>query len=182
MMTPFHRSPALRAGIVAAVMIGLAVPRAAAQSTGPATPSAPHERLGFFEGTWTIREFPAEQRYRETCAWLAAGRRHMVCRSRWSAPGGPREGMSMFSFRAADSTYLYYGLRAGGGVEALEGHPQGGGWVFESDSGTGSARRRVRVTIAPPVDGSMRFIEETSAGDGPWKRDEVNYVQAPPGD
>jgi hypothetical protein len=73
----------------------------------PMTPSAPHEELAFFEGSWTTEERPAEQGFVETCAWLNAGRRHMICRSTWRVASGPREGVSIFSYRNADATYLY---------------------------------------------------------------------------
>ena len=112
----------------------------------PLTPSPPHEALTFFEGSWTVAEQPAEQQMMETCAWLNAGRRHMVCRSTWRVASGPREGMSIFSYRAADSTYLYYGLRAGGAVQALEGHRLPSGWQFLGETGAGPTRQRTRVT------------------------------------
>ncbi len=62
----------------------------------PMTPLAPHEKLSFLLGTWTMAGFSAAANMRETCDWLGAGRRHIVCHSRWQAASGPREGLSMF--------------------------------------------------------------------------------------
>ncbi len=46
----------------------------------PMTPRPAHERLAVFEGTWKKADSPANDRFREICAWLEGGRRHMICR------------------------------------------------------------------------------------------------------
>jgi hypothetical protein len=151
-------------------------------ATTPMTPSAPHEALGFFEGTWTVEESAPERRFVETCTWLDGGRRHMICRSTWQTVSGPREGMSIFSFRAEDSTYLYYGLRADGAVEALQGRCLPDGWEFSREEGVGANRQRSRVTIARLTQNRFRFVVESAEGDGPWiLEDTVHYrmVDAP---
>lgn len=142
---------------------------AAGQAT-PMTPSPPHEALTFFEGTWTTEESAPESRFVETCAFMASGRRHMICRSTWQTSTGPREGMSIFSYNAGDSTYLYYGLRSSGLVEPMRGRllPDGRGWQFTSEKGGGLDRLRERVTITPAGD-RFRLVAESATGDGPWK-------------
>ena len=145
------RSPLLKTLLLAACFC---TPLAAQTSATPMTPSAAHEALTFFEGVWTIEEQPAEQQFVETCAWLTAGRRHMVCRSTWRVTTGPREGVSMFSYRGEDSTYLYYGLRAGGAVEALEGRQVPDGFQFWTPLGSGPDQERTRVImtrVGPPA-------------------------------
>ena len=167
--------------IVTVVATSLLSARGAAQSPiTPMTPSPAHEALTFFEGSWTIEERPAEHQLVETCAWLPAGRRHMVCRSTWRLPSGPREGWSIFSFRTADSTYLYYGVRAGGGVEPMRGSRLGDGWEFVSDVGEGPARQRARVTINRLETQRFRLVAESAVGDGPWTVEGTeHYVPAP---
>ena len=146
----------------------------------PLTPSPAHEELGFFEGAWTIEERPAEQELLETCAWQNAGRRHMVCRSNWRVGSGMREGVSIFSFRAMDSTYLYHGFRAGGTVEALRGRRLADGWEFGSEEGVGPTRQRIRVTITRLGARRFRLIAESAVGAGPWTvEDTEHYVPAP---
>lgn len=158
-------------------------PSSASSPVSPRTPSAPHERLTYFEGTWTVEELPATRRFREQCAWLPEGRRHMVCRNRSvSVSGEAREGMSMFSYRAADSTYLYYGLGAGGGVEVLEGRTTPDGWEFWGTRGVGPAadRERVRVTIMRLPAGRFRFVEQTARGAGAFSAgDTIHYRPLP---
>ncbi len=150
----------------------IALTDAGAQAT-PMTPSPPHEALSFFEGSWTTEESPPERNFVETCAFMNAGRRHMICRSTWETTTGPREGMSIFSYDAADSTYLYYGLRADGLVEPMRGHHSGDGkgWVFIAEKGEGAARLRERVNITTLGGGRFRLVAESATGDGAWKVD-----------
>lgn len=150
----------------------------------PTTPSAPHERLSFFEGFWTVEEIPAERAFRERCAWLEGGRRHMVCRSRSrSAAGEWREGLSMFSYRPVDSSYVYYGLRPGGATQQLVGgvSPDGATWEFTGDEPRPDGRLRTLVRIARLENGRFRFVEQTARGDAPFTTaDTIHYRPAPP--
>src|SRR5688572_7592746 len=105
---------ACRLAAVSAFVSGAIGCAQAQPAVGPATPSDPHEALAFFEGTWTTSEAKPQDEFRETCAWLPEGRRHMLCRSRWRAPAGYREGLSIFSYDPAPGEYRYHGFRAGG--------------------------------------------------------------------
>lgn len=136
--------------------------------------------MSFFLGTWTIEELPAEQAYTETCEWLPAGRRHVVCRASYLSSRGPREAMSLFSYRAADSTYLYYGLRPGGAVQTLEARIlEDGRWEFHGEDGAGDARVRTRVVLTRLDPDRFRFEEQTATGAASWSDPEtVHYVRA----
>ena len=143
----------------------------ASRAHGVPTPverSAPHEALSFFEGTWTTADAKPEDNFREVCTWLAEGRRHMVCRSKWMATAGPREGLSIFSFESSTGEYLYHGFRAGGAVVTQRGRRTQNGWVFGSDRGLGADRVRTRVTIESSLERGFTFLSETAQGDGPW--------------
>ena len=166
-------------GVVSCAAAAQAQPTGTA--AGPGAPSPPHERLSFFEGTWAIAGVPAMESFRETCAWLPEGRRHMVCRARWVGPNGPREGWSIFSYSPRDAAYTYHGFRPGGSVVVQRGAEEAGGWRFGHEEGSGSAARRTRVTITPQPDGSFVFVEETWLGEGPWKAgDVVRFVRSRP--
>lgn len=172
------RSAYVRLASIGIVALPLAL--AAQAPVTPMTPSPPHEALTFFEGSWTTEERPASQGFVETCAWLPAGRRHMVCRSTWTGASGAREGWSIFSYRAADSTYLYYGLRAGGTVEPMRGRRLADGWEFLSEVGAGPTRQGVRVTITHLAPQRFRLVASASVGDGPWAVvDTEHYIAAP---
>ena len=155
-----------------AVLLAGAAALAGAQTpptqTGPAVPSAPHERLAFFEGSWRAAGVPAADNFVETCGWLPEGRRHMVCRTRWAAASGPREGWSIFSYTVGDARYTYHGFRAGGSVVVLQGHEQGGVWRFDGEQGRGDALTRTRATITAQPDGGFVFVQETAIAAGPW--------------
>ena len=104
----------------------------------------------------------------------------MVCRTTWRTATGPREGWSIISFSAAESTYLYYGLRAGGAVEPMRGRRLADGFEFTSESGTGASRQRARVTVTRLDPRRFRLVAESAVGDGPWKvEDTEHYVPAP---
>ena len=146
----------------------------------PNTASAPHERLAFFEGTWISTDSKPEDNFRETCAWLAQGRRHMVCRVQWQSLTGPREGFSVFSYDSAAGEYLYHGFRSGGAVVTHRGNPHGVGWQFTSERGEGLDRVQTRITIEPATEGGFRLLEESATGHGPWiVRGQVLYERAP---
>ncbi len=174
----FARSACVRMASTGIVALPLAM--AAQAPVTPMTPSPPHEALTFFEGSWTTEERPASQGFVETCAWLPAGRRHMVCRSTWTGPSGAREGWSIFSYSAADSTYLYYGLRPGGTVEPMRGRRLADGWEFLSEVDSGPTRQSVRVTITQLEPQRFRLVASAAVGDGPWAVvDTEHYIAAP---
>ena len=152
----------------------LASTGAVAQSApvpSPLDPSDPHERLRFFEGTWTTSDSTPEDGFREVCAWLPEGRRHMVCHSRWTSQSGLREGMSVFSYDRAAGKYLYHGFRPGGALVVQQGVEQEGRWSFTSDQGAGAERVRTRVTIQSSGNAGFQFVSERSTGDGPWRQE-----------
>ena len=168
-----------KAGFIAILATSMVHAQTAAQPV-PIEPSAPHERLRFLEGTWTTSNSSPEQAFRETCAWLPEGRRHMVCHSHWKTATGPREGMSIFSYDAATREYVYNGFRAGGTYVTLRGTEEKGRWVFQSESGKGAERLRSRVTIEPSQQGGFNFLSEASTGDEPWKEQaEFAYIRVP---
>ncbi|MDQ3069959.1 MAG: DUF1579 domain-containing protein [Acidobacteriota bacterium] len=176
--------------LYALVMMSLAAPAALAQAPAqaakpapvtPMTPSDPHDRLTFFEGSWTYEEAAPDMQFRETCGWMPSGRRHMVCAARRQTTSGPREGTSIFSYRAADKTYIYQGFRAGGAVQSLEGRVSDDGktWEFWGEDGTGAMRTRTRVRIVKLESGRFRFSEQTAVGPGDWSPESVvNYRAA----
>ncbi len=76
----------------------------------PSERSEPHEALAFYEGTWTILDSKHEG-YRETCSWLAGGRRHIVCRASVQTASGTRETLGTYSYDPTSGEYLGAFLR-----------------------------------------------------------------------
>jgi hypothetical protein len=136
--------------------------------SSPATPRAAHERLAAFEGTWTRVETPPGRTFRETCEWLAGGRRHMVCRQRTESPSGATEQMIIYSYRGSDSTYTVTVLLAGGQLWRYAGRLEGERWVFNRISDRPDSVRRLRQTVTATRD-TLHFTEELSENGGPWR-------------
>jgi hypothetical protein len=147
-------------------------------SPPPAAPAAdPYQALSFFEGNWTIAGVPAGVRFDESCTWLSAAKRHLVCRSRTESSNGVQEGLGVFSYRAADGRYVYRSFEPTGAVSELEGRLLGNTWQFTGTAGSGPAQRVTRLTITPGGERSFRLTEEVSTGGGPFQpQPDVHYV------
>jgi len=137
------------------------------QSTPPSTPRPGHERLAVLEGTWAKKDLPTGETFRDTCAWLPEGRRHMICRQRGESLRGATEQMAIFSYRGADSTYLLTVFLANGQVWRYEGRPDADRWVFDLVPSRPDSPRLRQVLI--PAGDSIRFLEEVSENGGPWR-------------
>jgi hypothetical protein len=142
--------------------------------------SEAHEALAFFEGTWTV---PGKTDWRESCAWLPAGRRHMVCRPRWDRPAGASEDLSVYSYDAATGAYVVHGFKANGQFAADRGERVPRGFRFASDLGTGAHRVRERLTLEEEegAAGRVTVVSETARGDGPWVvNHQTDYLRTRP--
>jgi len=126
------------------------------QGTAPRTARPAHERLAVLEGTWTKENLPAGESFRDTCAWLPEGRRHMICVQRAESPRGASEQMAIFSYRGADSTYLLTVLLANGQVWRYEGRPDADRWIFELVSSQPGSPRIRQILI--PAGDTIRFL------------------------
>lgn len=163
---------ATAAGLVATVLLP-----AFAQPPAPLTPLQPYENLAFFEGKWTVEGDDRE--YRETCAWLPEGRRHMICRARWKSSTGPRESMSIFSHEQGVG-YVRYGMNPMGRVDRMRGRLDGERWLWSADGGAEAKTTRIRASVTPEGKSGFRFTEETSEDGGPWKQSaDVRYLRLP---
>ena len=154
-----------------------------AQLVNPRSPSErsdPHEALAFYEGTWTIVG-KGHEGYRETCSWLAEGRRHIVCRSRVQTANGPRESLGVYSYDESIGEYLYHGFGASGTVFIERGQRVPSGFHFTSERGTGANRVRTRFTIVDAEQGRVNTVSETAKADGPWVVEErLEYLRTRP--
>jgi len=180
--------PRIAASLLAA-SLACAAPWVTAQLQPPrgvpgpaaAAPADPWQALSFFEGNWTIAPLPAGTRFDESCTWLSASRRHLVCRSRTESGSGVQEGLGVFSYRAADGMYVYRSFDPNGEVDVLEGRRNGDIWQFSGVSGTGPQQRRTRLTISPGGERSFRLAEEIATGTGAFQsQPDVVYVPSIP--
>lgn len=179
----------LKLRCIAAVMVcsSLSLAAVSAQDatrraqTPPMTPRPAYERLGVFEGTWTLEGSPPEREFIETCNWMPEGRRHLMCRTRYRNELGPQERMAIYSYRASDSTYLVYALMRTGEAFLYAGRSVGDRWVMDFLPHAGDLRwrpaQRVRMVITVQSD-TIRFVEESSENGGPWQiSEDYRYVR-----
>lgn len=151
---------------VAILVLGLSVASGAAQSPPPV------ERLSVFEGTWAREGAPTDS-YRETCAWLPGGRRHLVCQSERQTPNGPVHNVKVHSYRS--QTYVVYAVMGNGPAWTYTGGPEGDRWVFNFQSDRPNNPQRLRMVITPAKD-RIRFVEESSTNGADWQTTE-DYTQ-----
>lgn len=142
----------------------------------PSVASAPHEKMTFFEGTWSVEPDAEVKRgtttpsHEETCAWLPGGRRHMVCRSWRQRPGETvrRETIQVLSYQEHNGTYLAHFAFPSGDIVTYVGRVEGNRWVMDMQpSPLLPPNERFRETITK-VGNGLRFVEERSVDGGPW--------------
>lgn len=154
---------------IALAFTALAGSHPAAQSPPPA------DRLSVFEGTWTREDTPANATFRETCAWLAGGRRHLVCQAEFKSPNRTGQMIRVHSYR--QQTYVVVAFMGDAPTFTYTGGPEGERWVFNLQSDRPDNPQRLRIVITPTND-RIRFVEESSDNNGPWKTTEdYTYVR-----
>ena len=142
---------------------------ATGRARSPSTPRPAHERLMAFEGTWRRIGEPPERPVIDTCAWLAEGRRHMVCRQRAVRPGGVSEQMAVYSYRGSDSAYTLTVFLSGGQVWRYAGRPEGSRWTFYLQGNLPDAPPPRLRQIVVALGDTLRFIEEVSEDGNTWR-------------
>ena len=161
--------------IAAAMMMMAAPPQERVKPKDAMAPSAPHERLNVFEGTWepegAVPAGTAQQAAaRETCEWLTGGRRHLICRVKYQTPEGvTRERTHILSYRVEDSTYIAYFTFPSGDNLLYHGRVEGDRWIMDMQpSPLLPGNKRFREIITPTENG-FRYVEEASTDGGPWR-------------
>jgi hypothetical protein len=159
------------AGIALVVLLPTVVAAQDAASSRPNSPGAPsaaHELLAAFEGTWTIVGSQPGRTSSDSCSWLTGGRRHLVCRRVSESADRSSEQLIVYSFRRADSAYVATVFLPGGQLWEYAGRPEGGRWVlYLQRMRPENAAQRLRQVIRVAAD-TLHFTEEASVNGGPW--------------
>jgi hypothetical protein len=130
-------------------------------------PATPHESLTVFEGSWTLVGGQAGLVSRDTCGWLAGGRRHLVCRRLSGSGDQTSEQLMVYRYRRADSAFAVTVFLAGGQIWEYAGRPEEGRWVLYLERARPDAPR-LRQVIRVAGD-TLHYIEEASVNGGPWQ-------------
>jgi hypothetical protein len=166
--------------VLVAWFASVAVSARSQPADSPSARSEPHEALAFYEGTWTPQGKKLG-RYRESCAWLTGGRRHVVCTARADTANGPVESLGVYSYDPTRGEYLYHGFGSRGAVSTERGQRISNGFRFVSESGVGADRVRTRFTITEGAPGRVNTVNEVAKADGPWVvEEELEYLRTRP--
>lgn len=169
------------AAIVTLSPVLLAAQNVRGSGTSQGAPGSIHERLAVFEGTWIRVGSPADQTSTDICAWLPGGRRHLVCRRVSGSGERASEQLMVYSYRRGDSTFVATVFLTGGQIWEYAGRPEDERWVLYRQRTRPDAPQRFRQIIRVVGD-TLHFMEEASAGGGPWQltdpSEDYKYVRA----
>lgn len=113
----------------------------------------------------------------ETCEWFV-GERQVICQMRSQSATWRRGALTVFGYDASDSTYAMTAFGSGGQQSTARGRARGDTLVFDGELRTGSAVKRIRVTIVPRADG-FELLEQEPDGRGGWRPGgRIRYVPA----
>jgi hypothetical protein len=147
----------------------LAAAAASAQPADIQWPPPALDRLALLVGTWTLRDLPPDETYRQTCGWVG-DRRHVVCQERHERPersGSTYESAYVYTYVQADSTLRLYSFAGRGDATTMTGRVEGEGFVFWGEDGTESFPVQTRMTITPTGEG-YEVLAEMATGGEPW--------------
>jgi hypothetical protein len=142
---------------------------------GAPKPGPEHQKLAFFEGTWTFegeaKESPmgpaGKVSSTSTCEWFK-GDFAIVCRSEGDAPTGPTKELGILTYDAAREAYAYFGIDNNGGPYRGKGSVEGGIWTFTDEVKMGEKSMKIRGTVKETSPTSYDTKLELSMDGGPW--------------
>jgi hypothetical protein len=155
----------------------LAIPLATAQEGGPPKPTAEHQRLGYFIGTWNhegeVKPGPmgagGKMTATEKCSWYDGGF-NVVCHSDGKNPMGPMKGIGILGYSAEEKVYTWMGIDNSGMsmTTVPRGKLQGDTWTYDDESVMGGQKIKSRVTIKELSPTAYTFKMEFQGPDGKW--------------
>jgi ketosteroid isomerase-like protein len=150
---------------------GLVVPAGAAKSdAGPEL-----KQLEYFVGRWKVEgdakaspfgpagKFDAAM----NCQWFPGGGQ-VVCSSTGTAPTGPFQELTTYSYDADAKAYIGFDVDNTGFSAAAKGSFQGGNWIFLFDTRAGAKPIKVRLTLSASSAAGGEYKQEFSIAGGPW--------------
>jgi hypothetical protein len=147
-----------------------------AQTPAP-KPTAEHQKLAFFVGSWTnegeMKASPmgpaGKITGKDTCEWFE-GRFSVICRGEGKSPMGMMKNIGILSYSPEEKVYTYYGTDNSGMVmtSVAKGTVQGDTWTYTDEGMMGGQKFKSRVTIKQLSPTSQTFVMEMAGADGKW--------------
>jgi len=156
----------------ALALIGLSV--AAQQQASAAKPSAEHQKLAAFVGTWKdeaeMKPSPlgpgGKIGLTETCGWFAGGF-SVVCHTETVGSMDGLKTLTVLTYDSEEKVYRFYEFNSAGRSNSGKGTVNGDIWTFEGESKIGNRLIKVRTTINLPSPNSAVMKSEASVDSGP---------------
>lgn len=156
--------------IAAAVAVLMAVGTSWAQPQMP-TAGPEHQRLNYFEGTWT---FSGEMKpgpmgpggamsFTEKCTLMEGGFA-LVCSSEGKSPMGPTKAHSIMTWDAEKKAYTYTAAESNMPVFVAIGHTDGPTWTWTTESDMMGKPVKTRVLVKEINPKSYEFSMEMAMG------------------
>lgn len=157
-------------------VLALSSVAAAQQPPAPPKPTAEHQKLGYFVGSWTssgdMKPSPfgpgGKVTGTETCEWFA-GNFSVVCRSEGTSPMGPMKSLGIMGYAADEKVYTFYGtdnMGMNSGTVA-RGSVQGDTWTFTDEAMMMGQKIKSRWVMKVSSPTSYTFRWEMEQG-GKW--------------
>lgn len=140
-------------------------------------PSAEHQRLGYYVGTWSTEGEmkPSEMgpggkmTGTDKCTWFEGGFA-VVCHSEGKGPMGPGKSIGILGYSAEEKVYTYYGVDNTGMTMTTVPHGklQGDTWTYNDESMMGGKKVKSRVIIKELSPTQYTFKMDMQKPDGTW--------------
>ena len=127
----------------------------AEEPAGPPQPTAQHEEMAMWVGTWAgsgeMKPGPfgpgGPMTWTEKCDWFEGSHFHVVCRSEGSGPMGPSKGLGIMGYDPEKQVYTHYGIDTNGWVGHSAGTREGKTWTYRSEETMGGQTYHSRMTM-----------------------------------
>jgi hypothetical protein len=166
----------MQKSIVMFALVTVVSTTALAQPAAAPKPTAEHQKLGYFVGTWSMtgemKPSPfgpgGKMTSTDTCEWFQ-GNFAVVCHSQGASPMGPMKGIGVMGYNAEEKVYTYYGVDNSpmNMASVPKGTIQGDTWTFADEAMMGGQKIKSRfvMKIVSPTSYTMKW--ETEQG-GKW--------------
>ena len=139
------------------------------------TPSAEHQKLGFWIGTWEIEGrtvetpfwTPGEFHATMNAEWFE-GKFHVICRYKWGGAWGDYSELNILGFDAAVGEYYRYAIDGYGTGNHFKGTMKENVWTYLADTNIEGKAVKYRWTVVDESPGLIMWKSEMSIDGGPW--------------
>lgn len=138
-------------------------------------PSAEHQKLGFWIGTWKIEAdaketplWPAGEYYANMTAEWFEGEFHVICRYKWTGAMGAYSGLEILGYDSGNSEYYSFSIDGFGAGLVFKGTVKENVWTYVANMRAEGKDIKFRWTAVDESPGLITWTSELSIDGGPW--------------